>query len=86
MFYSIAAHAHDCSGGAGGGMDATGNQCNAEFVSTDVAMTEPAVTSQASPSPSANDAHSRHVMVNSKTHAKKSARQARSKQPARQLT
>lgn len=23
-----AAHAHDCSGGSDGGMDATGNQCN----------------------------------------------------------
>jgi len=28
MFFSISAHAHDCSGGANGGMDATGNQCN----------------------------------------------------------
>jgi hypothetical protein len=27
-FFSLSAHAHDCSGGAGGGMDATGNQCN----------------------------------------------------------
>ena len=30
----LAAHAHDCSGGADGGMDATGNQCNAEDVWT----------------------------------------------------
>ena len=30
MAFSFAAHAHDCSGGAGGGMDATGNQCNEE--------------------------------------------------------
>jgi hypothetical protein len=30
MALSFAAHAHDCSGGAGGGMDATGNQCNDE--------------------------------------------------------
>jgi len=28
MFFSLPAHAHDCSGGAGGGIDATGNQCN----------------------------------------------------------
>ena len=28
MFFSVAAHAHDCSGGVNGGMDATGNQCN----------------------------------------------------------
>jgi len=29
----LAAYAHDCSGGtADGGMDATGNQCNAEIV------------------------------------------------------
>ena len=26
--FSLNAHAHDCSGGANGGMDATGNQCN----------------------------------------------------------
>ena len=28
MFFSLSAHAHDCSGGLNGGMDATGNQCN----------------------------------------------------------
>jgi hypothetical protein len=28
MFFSVSAHAHDCSGGVNGGMDATGNQCN----------------------------------------------------------
>ncbi len=27
--FSLSAHAHDCSGGPDGGMDATGNQCNA---------------------------------------------------------
>ena len=27
-FFTFAAQAHDCSGGTGGGMDATGNQCN----------------------------------------------------------
>lgn len=32
MAFSFAAHAHDCSGGAGGGMDATGNQCSEESV------------------------------------------------------
>jgi hypothetical protein len=26
--FSLSAHAHDCSGGADGGIDATGNQCN----------------------------------------------------------
>ncbi len=26
--FSLSAHALDCSGGANGGMDATGNQCN----------------------------------------------------------
>ena len=26
--FSLSAHALDCSGGAGGGMDATGNECN----------------------------------------------------------
>ena len=28
MLFSLSAHAHDCSGGANGGTDATGNQCN----------------------------------------------------------
>ena len=28
MFFSISAHAYDCSGGTNGGMDATGNECN----------------------------------------------------------
>jgi hypothetical protein len=28
MLVSVSAHAHDCSGGSSGGMDATGNQCN----------------------------------------------------------
>lgn len=27
-FFTFAAQAQDCSGGTGGGMDATGNQCN----------------------------------------------------------
>jgi len=26
--FSMSVHAHDCSGGAAGGMDATGNECN----------------------------------------------------------
>ena len=30
MALSFAAQAHDCSGGAAGGMDATGNQCSDE--------------------------------------------------------
>jgi hypothetical protein len=42
MALSFSAHAHDCSGGANGGMDATGNQCNdmasiATLVSSDAA-------------------------------------------------
>jgi hypothetical protein len=28
LLLSAASHAHDCSGGADGGMDATGNQCS----------------------------------------------------------
>jgi len=27
-FFSLSAHAYDCSGGPNGGMDATGNECN----------------------------------------------------------
>ena len=35
--FTLTAHAHDCSGGTDGGMDATGNQCNdAAAVATDV--------------------------------------------------
>ena len=37
--FSLTAHAHDCSGGAAGGMDATGNQCNGDtIVATDAAL------------------------------------------------
>ena len=85
MFYSIAAHAHDCSGGAGGGMDATGNQCNAEFANADAATTVPTTVSQLTPSTTV--APSSHVMVHSKTHAKsRGMRHAGSKQSARGLT
>jgi hypothetical protein len=31
------AHAHDCSGGTGGGMDATGNECNDTIAAVPVA-------------------------------------------------
>jgi len=30
----LAVYAHDCSGGADGGMDATGSQCNGEIAAT----------------------------------------------------
>jgi hypothetical protein len=30
----LAVYAHDCSGGADGGMDATGNQCSDEIAAT----------------------------------------------------
>ena len=33
-FVPLAVYAHDCSGGADGGMDATGNQCNREIAAT----------------------------------------------------
>ena len=41
---SAVAHAHDCSGGPDGGMDATGNQCNepAAFIAPSTAP-QPAV-------------------------------------------
>jgi hypothetical protein len=32
--FPLQAHAHDCSGGTEGGMDATGNQCNADTLAT----------------------------------------------------
>jgi hypothetical protein len=43
--FPLAANAQDCSGGADGGMDATGNQCNREIAAlatpSDRAMTTP---------------------------------------------
>ena len=72
--FSLSAHAHDCSGGAGGGMDATGNQCNdaaaiATVVSSDnatfshVAMTKVATNKVASCTKCAvkHTASTRHV-------------------------
>ena len=51
--FSLSAHAHDCSGGAGGGMDATGNQCNGEtMVLSETALAAPAAVA-AHPSASA---------------------------------
>jgi hypothetical protein len=46
-FVCMAAHAQNCSGGLGGGMDATGNQCNA--AGNDVDAAPPAL---ARPAPS----------------------------------
>lgn len=35
--FTLSAHAHDCSGGTNGGMDATGNECNdAVAIKTDI--------------------------------------------------
>ena len=48
MVLSFAAHAHDCSGGAAGGMDATGNQCSDEGAYSQTSMTgAPAASSAA---------------------------------------
>ena len=50
MFFSLPAHAHDCSGGTGGGMDATGNQCNdAAAVATLVSSSAATVSSTPAP-------------------------------------
>jgi hypothetical protein len=54
-FACVAAHAQTCSGGADGGMDATGNQCNARvndssFGLPATLMTRPA-TASAAPTP-----------------------------------
>ena len=66
--FSIAAHAHDCSGGASGGMDATGNQCNGEVIFADPVTNMPAATSQLAPG--ANSAHAKLTKVSTATHAK----------------
>ena len=50
MTLSLAAHAHDCSGGSAGGMDATGNQCNdGAYVATSTAAS-PLTTATSNPS------------------------------------
>jgi hypothetical protein len=48
MFFSLSAHAHDCSGGTNGGMDATGNECN------DTATVTTVVSSKSATFPSAS--------------------------------
>ena len=53
--FTLSAHAHDCSGGTDGGMDATGNQCNdAVAVATDVSSGRPTSASARSPKAEAN--------------------------------
>ncbi len=47
MFFSISAHAHDCSGGVNGGMDATGNQCNDAVAVASAAPSDGATLSSA---------------------------------------
>jgi hypothetical protein len=44
----LAVYPHDCSGGADGGMDATGNQCNGEVAPT-LASSDHARTAAAHP-------------------------------------
>ncbi len=57
-FFSLPAYAQDCSGGADGGMDATGNQCNAATVAADVASEGAALASARSPKVETNKAAS----------------------------
>ena len=45
--FSLSAHAHDCSGGANGGMDATGNQCNDTVAVATIASSDSATSSSA---------------------------------------
>lgn len=56
--FSLSAHAHDCSGGTDGGMDATGNQCNGA-VATDVSSSRPASASARAPKSETSKALSR---------------------------
>jgi len=75
MLYSFAAHADDCSGGANGGMDATGNQCNAEVVYVDAAASMPQATSLSSPA--ARDVHSNRATVHTTAHVTSKSKNAR---------
>ena len=48
-FFSVSSHAHDCSGGANGGMDATGNQCNESVAAAEVSSVDASTSSADSP-------------------------------------
>jgi hypothetical protein len=74
MALSFAAHAHDCSGGASGGMDATGNQCSDEatveaFEAASVAASA-VPTHVAAPSTQSCDAHAIRSVSTKTAHAK----------------
>jgi hypothetical protein len=58
--FTLSAHAHDCSGGANGGMDATGNECtrDASAVATDGSSGIPTSPSARSPKAQTNKAAS----------------------------
>jgi hypothetical protein len=76
-FFTLSAQAHDCSGGADGGMDATGNQCN------DTAAVATDVSSDRSTSPSARStkAETNKALSGNKSAARRSVvtRQARAR-------
>lgn len=76
--FSVSAHALDCSGGANGGMDATGNQCNDAVTAVSYGDATPSAASlpkaeasqQKSNDKSAALKHtsaSRHIAARSKT-------------------
>jgi len=65
MALSFSAHAHDCSGGVNGGMDATGNQCN-DMASVAMLVSSDAATAPTTAMPAAEKgksaSHSKHTM------------------------
>lgn len=80
-FFTLSAQAHDCSGGADGGMDATGNQCS------DTAAVATNVSSGRSTSPSARSTkvETSKTLSGNKSAVKRSvvSRQARARSQSR---
>jgi len=67
--FTFSVHAHDCSGGANGGMDATGNECtrDAAAVATDVSSVPPTSSSAGSPKAKTNKTASSKKSVTKRT-------------------
>jgi hypothetical protein len=59
VFVCAGAYAQTCSGGAGGGMDATGNQCSAAGNDLDSVQAAPVITRATAASASRAQAHAR---------------------------
>ena len=73
--FSVSAHAHDCSGGSNGGMDATGNECSdvttvATVASSDGVKSAPLPKVDTNKAASYNVNAVRHTSATSRTSAR----------------